>query len=134
MDNACFILTGYENKGICRWCGGPFPDKRHTAYCCPEHQRQYDRHFEWGCASRWALERYHFCCGDCGAKNELEVHHIIPLNGGERFYSILNCPCNLIPLCRHTCHPRWGVVSRMVERSEIIRSKQYGIQLELKCD
>jgi 5-methylcytosine-specific restriction endonuclease McrA len=60
------------------------------------------RHFVWTFASWWALKRADYKCQICG-KHYSEVHHIIPLNGGERNISVLNSPCNLLVLC-HNCH------------------------------
>jgi len=107
--------TGYEGvKGICWWCG-QLHDKK-TQCCSHEHKQQYLRHFDWAYAADWALERagcerqYRsygpgFCC-ECGRlfkRYQLEVHHIVRVNGGKRSYSVLNCPCNLIVLCLD-CH------------------------------
>ena len=109
-------LTGREGiDGICWWCGRVFTSKRRRHCCCPEHTTEYNRHFEWRAASEWALERAGHKCEECCrpegyrggvgyyCKSDLEVHHIIPLNGESRFYSVLNCPCNLKVLCVE-CH------------------------------
>lgn len=107
-------LTGYEGvDGICWWCGKSFSSKRSRHCCCSDCTRQYDKHFRWGEARRWAMKRSNNHCQECGAENQcvgynmkssLEVHHIIPLPRYEDyFYNILNCPCNLIVLCL-SCH------------------------------
>ena len=107
--------TGHEGtSGICWWCGQTHNKK--TQCCSSDHKQEYLRHFDWRYAAEWALKRaggdggyrYHITgtCQDCGQifnGRELEVHHIVPINGGKRFYSVLNCPCNLIVLCL-TCH------------------------------
>ena len=106
--------TGYEGQDhVCWWCGQPFESKRDRHCCCREHTDEYNRHFEWGAASRWALKRAGHKCQRCGRpegysnkrslKSDLEVHHIIPLNGSNRGYNVLNCPCNLVVLCLE-CH------------------------------
>ena len=44
------------------------------------------------------LERFGYACASCGSKDDLEIHHIVPLalGGTDRI-------TNLIPLC-HRCH------------------------------
>jgi len=59
----------------------------------------------WRQQRRFALERDHYSCADCGGRAE-EVHHIIeltPENIQDRTIS-LN-PDNLMSLC-HDCHTR----------------------------
>jgi len=113
--------TGYEGQaGVCWWCGKPFESKRARHCCSTEHTAEYNRHFEWGAASQWALERANRICQRCGRqegysgrdsgpywvyKSDIEVHHIIPLNGANRAYNVLNCPCNLLVLCLD-CHAK----------------------------
>ena len=110
--------TGYEGqKGICWWCGKPFQSKRVRHCCCPECTSQYERHFCWNVAKKWALKRADYTCSKCGRKlgykgynpnpsvldkSDIEVHHIIPVNGSYG-YSHLNCPCLLQVLCLE-CH------------------------------
>jgi 5-methylcytosine-specific restriction endonuclease McrA len=96
-------MTGHEGQdGVCWWCGQSFESKRPRHCCTPDHTDEYRRHFEWQPASAWALKRADHKCQECG-KTGREVHHIVRINGGERFYSILNIPCNLIVLCLD-CH------------------------------
>jgi len=110
--------TGYEGQDhVCWWCGKPFESKRPRHCCCADHTEQYDRHFSWPSAVQWALKRTDHKCQECGraegysggrpwnwnTKSDLEVHHIIPLNGCNRAYNVLNCPCNLLVLCLE-CH------------------------------
>jgi len=126
------ILTGFEEPGRCFWCGREIPEGgRHKHYCTPWCSKEYHRHFFWSYAIEWAFERAEHRCQLCGAKQEslprmtwengvlnqeayreekarwqdfkLEVHHIIELEGGTRWISVLNCPCNLLVLC-HACH------------------------------
>lgn len=110
--------TGYEGQeGICWWCGKPFESKRSRHSCCSECTHQYNIHFYWGDARRWALDRANNTCQECGNKlgysggnpspyvldkADIEVHHIIPTNG-HYGYSHLNCPCLLLVLCLE-CH------------------------------
>jgi 5-methylcytosine-specific restriction endonuclease McrA len=108
--------SGHEGTlGICWWCGKPHEKK--TQCCGKECREQYAKHFDWNYASSWALDRagffsddgYHHTpghCQGCGktcGRRAVEVHHIVPINGGKRFYSVLNCPCVLIVLCL-VCH------------------------------
>jgi hypothetical protein len=41
-----------------------------------------------------------------GGTSGYRVHHIIPVNGEDRWFNPLNVPCNLIALC-HDCHMKW---------------------------
>ena len=106
--------TGLEGvPGICWWCGQPHTLK--TQCCCYNHKQEYLRHFDWKYAAGWALERASHTCQECGreegyskfrirtGKSDIEVHHIIPLAGGKRMYTPLNCPCLLLVLCLE-CH------------------------------
>lgn len=108
------IITEHEGKGGCFWCGGAFPDKRKRRFCKTECSDEYHRHYWWGSASAWALERANYTCQKCGEKTatkltqfhysgNLVVHHIMPLNGSPRIVNALNRPDNLIVLCRK-CH------------------------------
>ena len=132
--------TGYEGQNrMCWWCGQPFESKRSRHCCCPEHTGQYEKHFAWGPASRWAMERANNTCQRCGriqgyserttryfvAKSDIEVHHIIPLNGGHRDYNVLNCPCNLLCLCLE-CH---GETRQTKKRQAEARGKQLAMEL-----
>lgn len=111
------ILTGYENTGRCFWCGDELPDnKRRWCKGRTGHWKLYYQHFEWSRARAWCLERYEHKCGNCGCKEKslietyqgilrtnLEVHHIVPLEGETRLWTPYNLPWNLICLC-HDCH------------------------------
>lgn len=126
------VLTGYEGTDRCWWCGGePHKDKRgRPAHFCWGHGRIYDEHFNWNHASFEARKRAGYCCENCGrpesvlegaGQTDLEVHHIVPLNGQDRFYSAYNLPFNLIALC-HKCHLLVAAVMRgaaAVRRLEI---------------
>lgn len=125
------ILTGYESeKDICWWCGKPIVQGKRKAHYCRVRShddfvscfKQYHRHFNWGYAAEWALERAGYRCENCGCKENnirwggfirtnLEVHHIVPLLGGSRFFSAYNLPWNLIVFCRD-CHLEVGEAMR----------------------
>jgi len=113
-------LTGYEKTGVCWWCGGPLAGRR-TTFCSTGCRGTYFRLFAWGqrpSAVQWALERCHGKCQGCGVTGKLamrgygrdrllarnlSVHHIVPLNGEPRAYTIKNLPYNLRVYCPE-CH------------------------------
>jgi hypothetical protein len=111
----------FTGKGHCFWCGIKLAKSR-GRYCCEQHQTNYLRHFHWLEASWWCWEDWNHTCGVCCARKEyrviqsydqtrsvpvgkliLEVHHIDPMEGKNRNWSIKNRPENLILLCRD-CH------------------------------
>lgn len=111
-DREYTVLTGYEGTGRCFWCGAKLTGK--LKRYCYGHMKEYYRHFEWGSAFRWALERAEDKCQNCGANQQfiqegwssrtnLRVHHIVPLKGESRYFSAFNLPWNLVALC-HPCH------------------------------
>lgn len=62
----------------------------------------------WASLANSIKARDGFCCQRCGATENLEVHHIIPVSKGGR-----NLGINLITLC-HACHakqPKHGHLS-----------------------
>lgn len=112
------VFTGYETEELCFWCGADLDGPRYRRWCKakPAHWRIYYQHFNWGYASSWCLERYDYRCANCDYHQivpagdhpswyvqNLEVHHIVPLDGSWRLWSVLNIPWNLICLC-HDCH------------------------------
>lgn len=99
------ILTGFEGQGKCWRCGEPFPDKRARRFCSVKCRRKYENTFYWAWAARLALRRANDTCQVCGekARRRLQVHHIIPLVGGNRMKNVLNRPDNLVVLCKK-CH------------------------------
>lgn len=121
------ILTGYEGTGQCFWCGEELVG-RQKRYCRHNaHWREYWRHFNWGFARDWCIERYDDRCANCGTayrdlvenfwyrRSNLEVHHIIPLEGRDRIWTPYNLPWNLIPFC-HKCH---GLVHIIMSSAKI---------------
>jgi len=113
-----YALTGFEEQGKCFWCGDPAKYR----YCSSNHRGLYTKHFHWRQAKQWCYERFGEICVLCGIEKKykiidaydqsyyssidklvIEIHHIIPLKGTERVWSILNHPDNLIPLCS-SCH------------------------------
>lgn len=124
-----YKFTGFEGEGVCYWCGGELTRKA-TRWCRTDygtdnaHWRLYHCHFDWNYASSWALKRANYKCLNCGIAGayikrdnwssrmyNLEVHHIIPLNGQRYQYSLYHVPWNLIALC-HDCHLEVAVAMR----------------------
>ncbi len=104
------VLTGYESSDRrCWWCGEELKGKqKHYHY---GHMKEYYNHFNWNYAKVRAIKRAEYKCENCGTKEKmiggrgelrisLEVHHIVPLKGQDRFFSAYNLPWNLIVLCR----------------------------------
>jgi hypothetical protein len=113
-----FVLTGFEGTGRCFWCGSVLKGK--LLRYCYGHMTEYYNHFNWGYASFEAKKRADGLCQNCGLKSiNLEVHHIIPLNGETRFFSAFNLPWNLIALC-HDCHMEIHRAMRPPKTSKVI--------------
>lgn len=123
------VLTGWETeKGICFWCGEKLKGK--AKRYCYSHMAEYYNHFNWGYASYEAKKRVGWKCENCGKVEgdrqggwntlitDLEVHHIIPINGKSRFFSAFNLPWNLIALC-HECHMALHAIMREKNRKPI---------------
>ena len=108
-----YNMTGYESVGKCYWCGEEAKKTRSyfTRYCSPEHRLLYLISFRWEFAVRNVFDRIknadgeHICekCNKAFSKSNIEVHHIVPLNGELRFMNTKNRPENLLGLC-HDCH------------------------------
>ena len=119
-------LTGFEVRGSCWLCGsetklrtvkGQWKEPR--TFCSTDCRDTYMGLFRWRTAATLALHRAHFKCEKCGMSERgmslmlqarglyyragLEVHHKVPLLGGEYDWSILNLPENLQVLCAD-CH------------------------------
>ena len=126
------VCTGHEGKGVCFWCGGELKNKRQKSFCCTEHREEYYRHFDWATASAWCKKRANHKCQECGIDERnipmvgvlgmnggtsgYRVHHIVPVNGGTRWFNPLNVPCNLLALC-HTCHMKYhGSKEKKIKR------------------
>lgn len=112
------ILTGHEGTGRCFWCGGILKGK--LKHYCYGHGKEYYRHFEWGSARKWCYRRQEGKCANCGMHRgrRLEVHHIVPLDGGPRFFSPFNLPWNLIGFC-HDCHQDIHAAMRPPKKSSL---------------
>ena len=126
-----YNLTGYEEKGHCFWCHKPTKYR----YCSPECKDMYPKHFHWLDARSWCYQRYGVVCSLCGVRivykrdpdrpyyvtlddPEIEIHHIRPLKGSNRNWSVLNHPDNLIPLCQ-SCHK--AVHSHQIDLIEFLQ-------------
>ncbi|KKL90868.1 hypothetical protein LCGC14_1900370 [marine sediment metagenome] len=130
------VMTGLEGTGTCWLCGADPGGKRYRRYCWG-HGRIYYELFHWSYASPAAIERAGYCCENCGVKDvatrqgRLEVHHIIPLEGGPRLWTFLNLPWNLIAFC-HDCHQEIHAVMRPNGWDKILWKAQDRGQLVLE--
>lgn len=137
------VMTGLEGTGVCWLCGADPGGKRYRRYCWG-HGKIYYELFHWNYASAAALERDGYQCINCGAeggyqkvydeyytKYNLEVHHIIPLEGGPRVWTFLNLPWNLITLC-HTCHLEVHAIMRGDGFERVIRKAREKGQMVLE--
>lgn len=118
-----FNFTGNEAIGSCFWCG----KKTALRYCTGEHGKMYRRQYYWPAAMYDCIDKYELVdgsnfCGDCGftatavnPSNLFVVHHIMPLDGDERGWHILNQQHNLVLLCK-SCHQirhtQWNYLMR----------------------
>ena len=107
------VITGYEGDGRCFWCGEGIEGRRRYCKGRKGCWTSYQEHFNWNYARDACLKRFGYRCANCGIKGRnlnihsamtnLRVHHIVPLNGGNRAVSVYNIFWNLITLC-HDCH------------------------------
>lgn len=132
------VMTGLEGTGLCWLCGADPGGKRYRRYCWG-HGKIYYELFSWSYASQAAIERADYRCENCGRAAyyydhenpvSLEVHHIIPLEGGPRNWTWLNVPWNLIALC-HDCHLEIHAAMRPNGWEKILRKAEARGQLVL---
>ncbi len=106
-------LTAHQPAGgekTCLWCGSPLSSGQHS-YCSSGCQDRFLTWLEeehasargirpqfWNIIRRSVLERDRHRCQICGSRENLSVHHIIPLSDGGDSRSV-----NLQVLC-HACH------------------------------
>ena len=112
----------------CDWCGQEFERKRSyrggrlkfcSGGCYSEYRSEHFvgsgnpawrggnywcYHPNWQTARKHILERDHSTCQQCGATEQLVVHHVIPYVRFENPQDA-HAPGNLVTLCR-TCHRR----------------------------
>lgn len=85
-------------------------------------------HYHWNEASENVFKRLYrndrgYVCELCDTptsrwEHGIEIHHIIPLNGEDRNWNVLNSPDNLLGLCKE-CH-----VKLHKSMNEFAREKQ----------
>lgn len=116
-------FTGFEDTGVCWYCGADLP-KRKRRWCSDACRDKYWETWNWRFASSACLSRNNGACQNCGLTVDelaqqyrqrfqakfadyrlcsLEVHHIVPIDGEDRTWHKLNEPANLLCLC-HACH------------------------------
>lgn len=149
------LLIGHEAPGHCFWCGAEVKNRRFCAFIGPVKSYldpythkwrrdeyaplprswcdfQYWRHFGWGAASAWCWERADHKCVECGTYTEppsRRTHHITPLNGQPRAWSILNRPENLLALCAHHHGLKHGQLKKEEEGSKkLLEWKKWALQ------
>jgi len=95
---------------LCEVCGSQLVDRRRSRTCsnrCTEiywrRVREAERNdncrpYFWNIFRDEALKRDGHRCTQCGSKDDLEVHHRVPIAAGGT-----NAEDNLTTLC-HTCH------------------------------
>lgn len=122
------ILTGFENTDHkCFWCGEELKGK--LKRYCRGHMTEYYHHFAWTYASFLALKKADRKCMNCGSNHQPEVHHIVPLKGSRRDFSVYNLSWNLMVLC-HKCHVAIHVVMRIKPDVQIGKLSQSVMSLE----
>ena len=149
-------FTGNEESGACWLCGGVLP-KRRRRWCCDEHMTQYWGTYNYSYASGVCMRRTENTCENCHKSHsalfkeirertepgycssytdaQIEVHHIIPLEGEPREWNVLNRQDNLTALC-HQCHlqahasMRQPTPKKVRDKQEVVKVKKYG-QLDL---
>lgn len=102
-------LEKHRKPGYCPVCGKPLPKGR-RAWCSDECYYWWLREYHWGYITQVIKDRDGHKCVECGAKDELEVHHIVPWKRSRD-----NSDENLITLC-HECHMK----AHRVFRSECL--------------
>lgn len=135
------IITGYEGTGGCFWCGKDLEGKRRR-YCGNRSGCWTNRTnaFYWTYARSVCLEAYDYRCANCGKsrgeldneyarpsnryysdiiESQMEVHHIIPLEGRMRQSSPFNLAWNLICLC-HKCHQDLHLILNAAARPPVL--------------
>jgi 5-methylcytosine-specific restriction endonuclease McrA len=126
----------FVHTGLCRWCETPLDSEHSFDSCCSlrcrdlfyswverEHASIRGRRPQfWNVIRRQILQRDGYRCQICGQREDLSVHHIIPLSEGGDSTS-----GNLRVLC-HTCHQK-------VHGKKLVRTrtkKKYRIRIRYK--
>lgn len=137
-----YDMTGHEKVGQCYWCGAEAKKTKsyYTRYCSKQHRYLYLVHFRWEYAVENVFTRIRtidgYICEMCNNKFDsfnIEVHHIIPLNGENRFMSQKNRPENLLGLCL-PCHKethRYSTKVKQTAKHNGIYQQMLDIQPEL---
>jgi 5-methylcytosine-specific restriction endonuclease McrA len=132
-----FNLSGNEANGHCFWCGA----ETKRRYCSKQHAYLYLTYYRWSEACGNVHRRIYdpvrkaCVCEKCGngentGYSSIEIHHIIPLNGEDRNWNVLNIPDNLIGLCK-ACHIEIHKAMNAYAREKqrlIIEAKELSIQ------
>jgi len=94
-------------KGSCKYCGKPLTGFQRK-WCKPHHGHLYWLHYKskkifWSDWKKKVLIRDKYTCQEpgCGSKEDLDVHHILPISLGGKEFDEDNC----ITLC-NPCHKK----------------------------
>lgn len=97
----CTLASGDAPTG-CDWCGVLLVG-RQRRWCSAFCEYRFRANHVWRFARPEAIRRAERRCAECGATNELEVNHVVPLAGRSRAESCAHHQDNLEVLC-HGCH------------------------------
>ncbi len=98
----CDLLPYSKVKGVCDRCGKKLTGKRRR-WCSKTCTFAHTKNHRWTQARAAARRRDKYKCVTCGSKEQLEVNHIIPLNGRGYKWGCVHHLANLETLC-HACH------------------------------
>jgi hypothetical protein len=98
----CPLSAWTGEAGRCGWCNQTIDGRRRTAWCSDRCRRAFTRNHVWTIARAGARRRAKYTCTrpGCGAgRDDLEVNHIDPRNGGGYADSCAHHADNLEALC-----------------------------------
>ena len=122
LSGTYVVCTGYETTpGLCHWCGQPVTNKRRRSFCSEECSDQYELHFWWPRAAQGCRERANNLCEWCGAPGQ-QAHHLDPLTGERRDWSVKNRPENLVLLC-NSCHGKAHICAKEEAMTETLEER-----------
>jgi hypothetical protein len=111
--DVCEKLAFRDTPKVCGWCGTGLIGRR-TAWCGEDCEWHFLRNHYWTYSAPAALRRDGSVCVRCGSGDRVEVNHILPIRGAQRWgLSCANHLGNLETLCHshHTTVTRLQIVS-----------------------
>ncbi len=103
--NCSLVPPEAKIYGNCQWCGKKLEGRR-TVWCSRTCNAAFFRNHDWKMARNYTNTGQCEDCGKCEHKKgytEMQVHHIVPLNGAQRSMTCANHEDNLVCLCKE-CH------------------------------